>query len=547
MLQKLQNNPIITIALVVVIMLGFSIDSLSVSIMEARNFITAREMLTDGNWLLTTMNGEARYEKPPLPTWLTAISASVFGIKSLLALRFPAILFIIIIGVFTYLLSKQLLGHKSHSFFNALIVITSFYVVGITIEAPWDIFTHGFMLMGIYYLFQFLEANSVNYKHCVIAGICIGCSILCKGPISIYALLLPFLISYGFIFKYKNLKSKLLPFIGIIIVALSIGGWWYLYVRLNDAETFTAIAERETSNWSNYNVKPFYYYWSFFIQSGIWTIPAFISLLYPYLKTRVRNLKAYQFSLLWTLVVLILLSIIPEKKSRYLMPILIPLAINIGFYIDYLILNFKTITDKRETLPVYFNFGLIAGIGILFPLISYWLFGEALTTNWLAFSLASIVTFTIGLLIIFNLKRKRIKHVFLLTVFFFAALLLTVLPLSKVITSTNYKSIAHLKEEASQSQVKIYGLNYVSPEMIWQFGDKIPSIKRVDGQLKFPNEPKFGLLANGIKPKDQEHIKMHYNIEEIATYDLNQASPESSNYNGRLMNHYYILTKKSAL
>ena len=77
MLKKLQSNPLLSIALLVLIMLCFGIDNLAVSIMEARNFITAREMITDGNWLLTTMNGEARYEKPPLPTWLTAISASV--------------------------------------------------------------------------------------------------------------------------------------------------------------------------------------------------------------------------------------------------------------------------------------------------------------------------------------------------------------------------------------------------------------------------------------------------------------------------------------
>lgn len=53
----------------------FNLDVLDVTIMEARNFITAREMTLDGNWLLTTMNGEPRYQKPPLPTWLAAISS----------------------------------------------------------------------------------------------------------------------------------------------------------------------------------------------------------------------------------------------------------------------------------------------------------------------------------------------------------------------------------------------------------------------------------------------------------------------------------------
>lgn len=30
-------------------------------------------MITENHWLLTTMNGEARYEKPPFPSWIGAI------------------------------------------------------------------------------------------------------------------------------------------------------------------------------------------------------------------------------------------------------------------------------------------------------------------------------------------------------------------------------------------------------------------------------------------------------------------------------------------
>ena len=78
--------------------------------MEARNFTTAREMLHDGNWLLTTLNGEPRYQKPPLPTWLTAISAAVFGLKSLIALRLPAALITVVLIVFSYKLALKFLS-----------------------------------------------------------------------------------------------------------------------------------------------------------------------------------------------------------------------------------------------------------------------------------------------------------------------------------------------------------------------------------------------------------------------------------------------------
>src|SRR5690554_2551759 len=140
---------------------------------------------------------------------------------------------------------------------------------------------------------------------------------------------------------------------------LVVGGWWYIYVRWQDPETFVAIAQKETSNWGSYNVRPFYYYWSFFAQSGLWAIPALVALIYPYMKKRVSNLQAYRFSLLWTLFSVLLLSLVPEKKTRYLMPVLIPLAINTGFYIEYICRRFSSM-KKSERIPVYLNFGLIS-------------------------------------------------------------------------------------------------------------------------------------------------------------------------------------------
>lgn len=544
MLNAIKRHPIKSICFLVALMLLPNLDIIQTSIMEARNFITAREMVNDGHWLLTTMNGEPRYQKPPLPTWITAISSLFFGIKSIFGLRLPAVLMIMITGSFMYKLSNLILKNNSHSLINGLITITSFYVIGIMIEAPWDIYAHGFMLVAIVHLFQLFQKKENFWKHTLLAGTFLGLSFMCKGPISMYALLLPFLIAFGLTFKYSNFKAKAFSYFSIIILALIIGGWWFAYVKYQDPSTLVAITKKETGNWSSYNIRPFYYYWSFFTQSGLWTIPAFISLLYPYLKNRVSDKKAYTFSFLWTILAVILLSVIPEKKSRYLMPVLIPLAMNIGFYIEYLIRRFKDLKDKRETFPVYFNFGLIALIGIAFPIFAYFFLKDHLTGYWFWYISASIVLFAIGLLIIKYLINKNLKHVFLLTVFFFVSVLLLALPLSQALIDSNYNPITQLKSEADNEQIKIYGFNYVSPEMIWAFGTTIPRINGDNGEINFPTENTFGLLANGISPKDESKLKALYSIKKIATYDLNQVAPDSGKYNGRLMNHYYILTKK---
>ena len=83
MIRILEQRPILTIISVVGVLLLPYLGVLEVTIMEARNFISAREMITDNQWILTTMNGEPRYQKPPFPTWLTAMSGMLFGFKSI--------------------------------------------------------------------------------------------------------------------------------------------------------------------------------------------------------------------------------------------------------------------------------------------------------------------------------------------------------------------------------------------------------------------------------------------------------------------------------
>lgn len=540
-IKLIEHNPKLTIAIIAIVMFAFNMDILEVTIMEARNFITAREMLTDGNWLLTTMNGEPRYQKPPLPTWLAAFSASVFGIKSVYAMRLPGFIMVITLALTSYLLSFKLLENKEQSLINGLLTLTSFYVIGIVIESPWDIFTHGFMLIGIYHLFQLFGKAKGYWKHTLIAGICIGLSIMSKGPISFYALLLPFLLAYGLIYKYKHFKAKWFSVFSLILLALTIGCWWYLYVRYTDPQTFLYITKKETGNWSSYNVRPFYYYWSFFTQSGLWTIPAFISLLYPYLKPRVSNLKAYKFTLLWTLLAVVLLSIIPEKKSRYLMPVLIPLALNIGFYIEYLFRRFKDITDKRETYPVYFNFGLISTIGMAFPIAGYLFLKDTLTSGWLPFSLAAMVLFSIGVLLFRALIKKEIKYAFYLSIGFMLAILLFVVPLTSYLKQDSYKPISTLKTELDNASEVLYSIGDPSPEIIWNYGGKI---KPFDvNNLENQNKP-LNIIVQTAQKEGLEKLEQNYTIEFITTYSLNTVLEGTRGYKDRLSYNYYRLTQK---
>jgi 4-amino-4-deoxy-L-arabinose transferase-like glycosyltransferase len=288
--KKNSNSIVIFLITAVCLVFTMNLSYIDITIMEARNFVTAREMILENNWLMPTFNGEPRYQKPPLPTWITALSSFMFGFKSLYFYRLPGFLVLAITGITSYYFSLELLNNKRDSIINAIITVTSFYIIAIVIEAPWDIYSHTFMFIAIYYLFRSLNSEVFKLKTAFLASIFIGCSFLSKGPISIYALLIPFLISY-FITYPSYVVKKIKKITPILITGLVIGAAWYLFLLIEDPTNLINITKKETSNWSSYNIRPFYYYWSFFIQSGVWAIFAVLSLFYPYYKNKIKEYK----------------------------------------------------------------------------------------------------------------------------------------------------------------------------------------------------------------------------------------------------------------
>ena len=520
------------------------LDVLYENIMEARNFNTAREMVNHDNWILTTMNGEARYEKPPLPTWLAAISGAVFGMENTWALRLPSALVTTFMVFFFYRFADYVSRNKELAFNAALILATSFYIVFAGRNGTWDIFAHAFMLAGIYYLFRFFAETEKTYKNAIFAGIFMGLSFMSKGPVSHFALLLPFLIAYGIVFRFKAFRPKVLPLLIMILIVAVLSSWWAIAVYVLDPASAAAIADKEATAWANHNTRPFYYYWSFFTQSGIWTIPAFIALLYPYLKTRVENLKVYKFSLAWTLAAVILLSLIPEKKSRYLLPVLIPLALNTSFYIQYLFRYFSTLKDKKETVPVYFNFGLIAVIAVVAPVAGYFLLRENLTGLWGWFIAFSIFSVIIGVFLFYFLSKRNAPKIFYLTIAFLCGVVALGFPLVKATyTNIDYAQLAPKVKSLKQQDVPQYLFTNGSPELIWDLGQRIPLIQ-IAGKTFFPEERKFAVWMTADEETDFKTVFANFNVEFQSEIDGNITSKADRNYKERRIAKLYFVSQK---
>lgn len=516
------------------------LDITFVDIMESRNFITAREMIRNGNWIHTTMNLEPRYEKPPLPTWMTAASASVFGLDSIAGLRLPAALMAIFLVFTSYFFGIKLLKDRNQAFYGSLILATSFYIVFAGRNGQWDIFAHSFMFFSIFQYYLAFDSEKVLWKHWILAGIFSGLAIMSKGPIPHYALLLPFLLAYGAVFRYRGFSNKWRAlFVSVLIMAV-VGFSWAFYIYMTDGPTAFATAEKETGSWSKHNVRPFYYYWNFFIQSGIWTFFALLAVLYPYLIRRVQNKKIYTFYFLWTVFAVIVLSFIPIKKARYLLPVLIPLAFTTSYYIEYLINSAKKLS-KTDAWLANFGFGLIGLIGLVFPLGAWFYFGEKLNGFYMWYTLTSLALFFTGVLIFRFLRIKKFEKAFYCVVFFLCSVIVFGYPMANILyDNPDHKDISEVRTLENAKDLPLYYLGYFAPEFMWRIGEPVKKLKTLD-EL-------HGLGQAGVFANDSiaNLIRQQYPVQFTTVYDANVVKQGKKNYKDRRAINFLILGSKSA-
>lgn len=296
--------------------------TLQPDIMESRNLVTAREMVETGEWLVPTMNGELRLEKPPLPTWVSAVVESVSP-DDIAAQRAVASLFGVMLVVFFYLFCRDVF--RVDPVIAVILLCSCYQFMLMARTVSWDIYTHAFMLGGIYFLVMAVNGRGRQWWRFCLAGLFAGLSVMSKGPVSLFALFLPFLLAWG-IFGRPSMRGKWLPVGVMVLVTIVVGCWWYAYIQVFHADEWQAVMAKETGSWLNRNVRPWHYYWKFFLEAGVWALLLVTSIIMV-LRRGFRGDRSRLVPVMWMLFCLVLLSCMPEKKTRYLLPLLIPAAV----------------------------------------------------------------------------------------------------------------------------------------------------------------------------------------------------------------------------
>ncbi|MDE6318077.1 MAG: glycosyltransferase family 39 protein [Muribaculaceae bacterium] len=422
--------------------------TLQPDIMESRNLVTAREMVETGEWLVPTMNGDLRLEKPPLPTWVSAIVESVSP-DDIAMQRAVASLFGILLVVFFYLLCRD--AFKVDPVDGVLLLCTCYQFMLMVRTVSWDIYTHAFMLGAIYFLVMGVRERGRQWCRFLLAGLFAGLSVMSKGPVSLFALFLPFVIAWG-VFGRPSMRGKWGPVGVMVLVTLIVGGWWYAYIQIFHGEEWQAVMAKETGSWLNRNVRPWYYYWKFFLEAGVWAL-LLVTATVMVLRRARRMDRSRLVPVMWMLLCLVLLSCMPEKKTRYLLPLLIPAAIvmaqGTGIW-RAAFMRGSSAPDMEAAggsvavarWPFRLNCWLLAAVCVIIPVAAYiMLYGKGLISMplWIVVAVLSLVA---AWLLVKAAIKLRPQAMVMVVACYYALLVAFAFPVvGKLINNTSMENI----------------------------------------------------------------------------------------------------------
>ena len=303
---------------------------------EARYALLARNMVTTGDWMVPRLGDEVHMEKSPLFIWAIAALSMVRREVTELTAVLPSALSGIGGVAATLVLGRRLFGPRAG-------LLSAFVLV-----ATWGYFWHARMALADMMVTAFAVAAAAAFARVVTTGrsdrwplaacwACLGLGLSAKGPVALMPLI-PFGAFLIWEHGWRGL-AKLRPLMGVAIVAL-ISVPWALGFALGGGESYV-----ESVILADY-VGPRLRAWDrasevFFAAGPIgvgflpWTpfLPwALVAGWWRAPDDAVR--RRFRFLLLWVVVYVVVITLLPHKRDRYLLATYPMLAIMVGWLWD---------------------------------------------------------------------------------------------------------------------------------------------------------------------------------------------------------------------
>ena len=192
---------------------------------EGRYAQIPREMLTAGEWIVPTLQGEAYLDKPPLFYWLVMLSYSIFGYHDGAARLIPALAMHASI-LLTYLLGRRVVGERS-GFWGALLLTVSPLFLGVGRLLVLDGLLTLWITLALLTAYMAQADKRLMPGWWCVAALACGLGVLTKGPVALVLVLPP-------LWMHRRLVAEApiswRAWLGFYVIILMVNLPWYAAV-----------------------------------------------------------------------------------------------------------------------------------------------------------------------------------------------------------------------------------------------------------------------------------------------------------------------------
>ena len=346
-------------------------------------------------------------------------------------------------------------------------------------------------------------------------GILLTLSFLSKGPVGFYSLFIPFLLAHYVIFPKEIFTKKTLSVIFSLIISIAIASIWGISMYFNHGNYFLDVVKNEILAWSTKHSRSFIFYTDFVVYMGSWL---FFSI---YVLFKVPKEKESKIFYLWTIIVLIFISLIEMKKKKYGLPLYLTSSITIGQLCIYYFRKPYLELKKREKslLIIQQLFLIFVVIGSLVFLTIFGFIKKEISFGlfflYAVLHLSFLFLFAVGYTEISYAKRVIIfTGLTMLLVNFSSSWILE----SKFMKNNLLRFRIPVSQEVRESKAPIYSQSF-DIEDVWRIGRQIKIINKniPDERLIFylgKDEPKVLLKTYEIK-KVYDYQKVTHKMEKL--------------------------------
>jgi len=303
---------------------------------EARYALLARNMVETGDWLVPRIGDDVHMEKSPLFIWsIAAFSLARRDVTELTAVLPAALSGIAGVGA-TLLLGRRMFNAGT-GLLGALILATTWGYYWHARLALADMMVTFFIVVSLVAFWAGAADGAGRRLPMALFWLCLGLGYSAKGPAGLMPLL-PCAVFLVMEHGWRGL-GRLRPLMGVAIVAL-VSAPWALAFALQRDESYVQsvllgdyLAPR-LQPWDRFSEL-------FFVVGPIgvgflpWTLFLPSAVRHGWWSAEDEDVRRrFRFLLIWVVVYAVVITILPHKRERYLLPTYPVLAIMIGWLWD---------------------------------------------------------------------------------------------------------------------------------------------------------------------------------------------------------------------